>query len=284
MTRPSDISEIGYWSEVKLDILKEYASAYSKILSKRTNPSLKHVYIDAFSGAGFHFTKKNGALVWGSPTSVLLVEPPFREYHLIDLDQGNLEVLEMQVKSRTIGPYDTETVHCYNGDCNRVLLSDIFPKVRYKDYVRALLLLDPYGLHLDWQIVYTAGQMKSIEIFLNFPIMDINRNVLWHDRNKVNPKQADRLTRFWGDNSWQSIAYSSEGNLFGIEEKTTNQELAKAFQERLKHIAGFEFVPNPMAMRNTRGAILYYLFFASHKPVATKIIHHIFDKHRDRRS
>lgn len=35
-------------------------------------------------------------------------------------------------------------------------------------------------------------------------------------------------------------------------------------------------------MRNTRGAIVYYLFFASQRPVAMKIIKEIFAKYRDR--
>ena len=43
---------IGYWSEIKLEIIKEYASAYSTILAAQTGPSFYHVYIDAFAGAG----------------------------------------------------------------------------------------------------------------------------------------------------------------------------------------------------------------------------------------
>ena len=42
-------------------------------------------------------------------------------------------------------------------------------------------MLDPYGLHLDWEVIETAGKMRSIEIFLNFPIMDMNRNALWRN-------------------------------------------------------------------------------------------------------
>ena len=35
-------------------------------------------------------------------------------------------------------------------------------------------------------------------------------------------------------------------------------------------------------MRNTCGAVVYYLFFASQKPVAQKIVTSIFKKYRDR--
>ena len=35
--------EIGYWSEVKLDIVRDYAAEYSKILSAQKFPALYHV-------------------------------------------------------------------------------------------------------------------------------------------------------------------------------------------------------------------------------------------------
>jgi three-Cys-motif partner protein len=278
----SEVSQIGYWSEIKLDIIREYAAAYSQILAAQTRPRLKHVYIDGFSGPGVHLAKGTKDLVWGSPTSVLMVTPPFKEYHFIDLDQGNIETLELQVRSRHQGPYDPNATHFYNADCNEVLLTDVFPRVRFEDYARALCLLDPYGLHLDWTVIQTAGQMRSIEIFLNFPIMDINRNVLRRDPSAATPAQTERLTRYWGDDSWRKAAYTTSGNLFGLEEKTSNDALASAFRERLASVAGFSYVPSPMAMKNTKGATVYYLYFASQKPVAAKIVKGIFKKHRDR--
>ena len=80
------IDEIGPWSEVKLDIIKRYAVEYSKILSNQKNPAFFHVYIDAFAGTGFHVSETTGEMVLGSPLNALNVHPPFREYHLIDLD------------------------------------------------------------------------------------------------------------------------------------------------------------------------------------------------------
>ena len=41
--------EIGIWSEIKLAIIREYAKAYSTILSAQTNARFSHVYIDAFA-------------------------------------------------------------------------------------------------------------------------------------------------------------------------------------------------------------------------------------------
>lgn len=279
----SAVSEIGYWSEIKLEIIKEYASAYSTILAKQEHPRLKHVYIDAFSGGGFHVTKTEGGLVWGSPSNALLTNPPFSEYHFIDLDQSNIETLRSLIDSRKLGPYNPETVFTYNADCNQILLEEVFPRVKYEDYKRCLCLLDPYGLHLNWEVIFTAGQMRSIEIFLNFPITDMNRNVLLKDKDKVENSQLERMNRYWGDDSWKEVAYTSNDNLFGFDEKTNNQVIVDAFVERLKNVAGFKYVPKPIPMKNTKGGVIYYLIFASHKPVATKIVSQIFDKYRNRK-
>jgi three-Cys-motif partner protein len=162
--------EIGYWSEIKLDIIKRYASEYSKILTAQQN--LSHVYIDAFSGAGIHISKTSQEFILGSPINALHIDPPFKEFYYIDLDGKKVDTLRRFVGNRI-------DVHIYQGDCNHILLKDVFPRVQYKNYRRGLCLLDPYGLHLNWEVIETAGSMKSIDMFLNFPIMDMNRNALW---------------------------------------------------------------------------------------------------------
>lgn len=280
MTFPGD--EIGYWSELKLEILEKYALAYSTILSTQMKPSFYHVYIDGFSGSGFNVSKTTGEVVEGSPLKTLAVTPPFREYFFIDLKGEKVEALR-----RTVG--DRKDVHIFHGDSNEILLRDVFPKVRFEDYRRGLCLLDPYGLHLDWRVIEAAGKLRTLDLFLNFPIHDMNRNAMWRDPEGSAPEQRERMTAFWGDESWKSAVYkpSKQGNLFGMSpplEKQGNPEVAAAFRKRLKEVAGFAEVPEPLPMRNTKGAIVYYLFFASQRPVPVKIVKEIFDKYRKRAS
>ena len=268
---------IGYWSEVKLDIVRKYAQAYSTILSAQSRPSLHHVYIDGFAGAGVAIARSTGEFVPGSPLNALGIQPPFREFHLIDLDGDKLDHLRETVGGRT-------DVHLYRGDCNRVLLDEVFPQVLFEQYRRGLCLLDPYGLHLRWDVIERAGKMGTIDMFLNFPTMDMNMNVLWAKPSAVDPEQAARLTAFWGDESWREAAYRKEPTLFGEEDaKTDNDTVAEAFRERLRKVAGFARVPEPVPMRNSRGAVVYYLFFASQRNVAEDIVTDIFDSYRDRR-
>ncbi len=269
------LDEIGYWSEVKLDIIKEYAKAYSVIMNAQRNIQ-KYLYIDGFAGAGEHISKRTKEYLPGSPLNALNVEPSFKEFHFIDLDGGKADALRKLC-------LDYSNVKVYEGDCNDLLLQKIFPLAQYSDYRRALCLLDPYGLHLNWQVVYTAGQMESIEIFLNFPVMDMNMNVLWRNPDKVEELQLARMNAFWGDESWRNVAYTKTKGLFGdMEEKATIEPVVKAYQRRLKEVAGFSYVPNPIPMRNSMGPIIYYIFFASPKETGAKIVKDIFDKYKNK--
>jgi three-Cys-motif partner protein len=273
---PPKFDEIGYWSEVKLAIVREYAKAYSRIMTaqKKKRP-FSHAYIDGFSGAGVHVRKGTSQTVDGSPVIAVKTDPPFDDYHFIDLNGDKADYL-----ARLVGDHPHVTI--YKGDCNEVLLAQVFPRVRYGEFRRALCVLDPYGLDLRWDVILAAGQSRSIEIFLNFPTMDMNRNVLWHEHSKVSPDEAARMTSFWGDTSWRQAAYRKVENLFGDteEEKASNATVAEAFRERLRKVAGFEYVPEPMPMRNKAGAIVYYLFFASKNPTAKDIVTDIFRKYR----
>ncbi len=125
--------------------------------------------------------------------------------------------------------------------------------------------------------------MKTIEIFFNLMMMDINMNVLKRNPERVDQAQIQRMDKAWGDHSWREIAYTKEPTLFGdVEQKIDNQTLAEAFRSRLKEVAGFAYVPPPIPMRNDQGAIIYYLYFhhqttqvtgssvTSSTPIATK--------------
>lgn len=278
MDKIKGVTEIGDWSEIKLQIVRDYAAEFSKILANQ--PYLKHDYIDAFAGAGVHISKATKEFILGSPLNALYVEPPFNELYLIDLDGKKTEILRELTKEHA-------NVHVYNGDANRILLEDVFPKVRYDDYRRALCLLDPFGLHLEWNVLATAAKMKSVEIFLNFPTMDMNRNSLLKNFELVDARDNERMSAFWGDDSWKQAAYSesTQGSLFGDVkfEKEPNDVIAARFRDRLKTVAGFKFVPEPIPMRNSNGATVYHLFFASQNETGYRIAKYILDKYRNER-
>jgi len=269
------LDKVGYWTKIKLQVIGDYAKEYLRIL--RNQKFIKEIaYIDGFAGAGAHILKKTGEVIDGSPARALALKPPFDRYYFVEMNPNRAKRL------RAIGT--GSNVEVYAGNCNEVLLEYVFPQCRYDQFRRALCLLDPYALNPDWKVVEQAGKMGSIEIFLNFMIMDANRNVLWGNPNAVDKDEMARMSKFWGDDSWRSAAYRSEQGLFEImEEKNSNESVVKAYCDRLKKIAGFKHVAEPLPMRNTRGAVIYYLLFASPNPIGNKIVEHIFNKYRSYR-
>lgn len=276
---PFQPDEIGYWSELKLEIIAKYGQGYTNAFNK-LGARLQKYYIDGFSGAGVHLSKRTGEPIDGSPARALNVTPPFDGFHFIDMNADKTAYLERLRAERS-------DVNIYTGDANQYL-KQLLPEIQYDRYKRALCLLDPYGLHLNWEVMQIAGQLKTIDMFLNFPIMDINRNVLQHDRSKVAIEDANRMDRFWGDNSWKSAAYVETGQTtmfdFGPEmQKQGNEAIVTAFRERLRKVAGFAYVPEPLAMKNSNNAVVYYLFFASANDTGRKIVTSLFEKYRQHR-
>ena len=262
--------EIGFWSELKLSIIRDYATEYSKILANQ--PGFRHTYIDGFAGPGVHLSRRTAEFVPGSPLNALEIVPPFKEFHFIDADEDRTAQLKALANDRP-------DVHAYAGDCNDILPRDVFPRFSYEKRQRALCLLDPYNIDLAWTVVEAAGKMRSIEIFLNFMIMDANMNAVRRDPDSADPRQVERMNRFWGDTSWRRAGYHQH-NLFGTDEKGSNDDLAQAYRERLKTVAGFKYVPDPVPMKTRTGSTIYYLYFASPNATGNKIVSHIFDKYR----
>lgn len=273
MGLPFKPDEIGEWSRIKLEIIREYANAYTKILAAQSY--LKHIYIDGFAGAGVHVDRDTKALIAGTPMNVLSIVPRFREYHFVELNPAKVAHLRQMASGVTAA-----TVH--EGDCNSVLTNKVLPTVQYRDYRRAFCLLDPYGLQLSWSVVAAAGALGTVDVLINFPIMDMNRNALWRNPEGVTPEDAARMTTFWGDESWRTAAYAEEPTLFGVESrKRDNEAVVDAFLARVQSHAGFKHVARPLPMKNTAGATVYYLVFASAKANAVGIMNDIFKKPRD---
>ena len=268
------MDEIGVWSEIKIAILREYACAFTRIL--KTQAWCKGCcYIDAFAGAGMHISRTTGEMVQGSPLNALLVEPQFDRIVLIDLDAEKVDSLT------TLCGHD-KRVEILAGDCNEVLLNKVAPSLSYASYWRGLCVLDPYGIHgktLRWQTIKQLADLRTLDIFLNFPLMDINRNTLRSRLANADDADVAAFNEFCGTEDWKDLMYQPD--LFGDLGKIgNNQTLATWFQKRLETVAGFKFVPEPILMQNSRGGKLYFLFFASHQSVAQKVILDIFKKHR----
>jgi three-Cys-motif partner protein len=136
---------------------------------------------------------------------------------------------------------------------------------------------------LNWDVIAKAGQMKSIDMFLNFPMMDMNRNAFWRQPAKVGAGRIERMNAFWGDESWRESGYEERETLCGPELfKQRSPAIVEAYRRRLKEVAGFEHVSRPLPMRNDQEALISYLLLASKERVAEEIVDDIFQKYETR--
>ncbi len=173
--------EIGPWSETKLEILRKYAAAYSVVVASQPY-RFEHYYLDAFAGGGTHLSEATGQVVRGSPLNALDVQPPFKHYFFVDLDEGKTDALHQHTAGR-------DNVTIVTADSNKILIEQIIPAIRYAEYKRALCFLDPYTLQLRWQVIEAAGRAHSIEIFLNF-----------FEFTQFNERSPEQICSHWKDN------------------------------------------------------------------------------------
>src|SRR5690348_2087161 len=126
--------EVGYWSEIKLEIVEKYGAAYTNAFRNARN--LKKYYIDGFSGAGVYLSKRTNKIVEGSPSRALKVQPPFDGFYFIDMDADKTAYLQKLCGNR-------QDVHIHTGDSNDYLNTQLLPIIRFENFNRALCLLDP---------------------------------------------------------------------------------------------------------------------------------------------
>ncbi len=209
------------------------------------------------------------------------LKPGFFHHYLIDVDNDKAEELD-----RLLGPNDTVSV--IPGDCNRVMLDKLIPLLdRYQPY-RAMVLIDPYKMTVDWEVVRRLGQTGRVDMFLNFPVMHMNRSVLLRKGGTVSRQQMEVMDRWWGDRSWFAEVFGAgkQPDMFGKFgfNKSDSNAVVRAYRKRLENVGGYKFVPQPVPMLNSNNAIIYWLFFASNNRVASNIATDIFNSYRRKAS
>lgn len=283
----------GHWSDEKLAALKAYLQSYCTALKKSR---FELVYIDAFAGSGrreLEFGESDSQELFdepavlqddatyrhGSPLLALECEPPFSRFVFVDRNEQSLNELERQIKES--GHLRGRPASFIPGDANHIL-----QEIAAKDWSasRAVAFLDPFALHVTWATIQAIAKTQAIDMWLLFPAMAVNRML---PRSGVVPEAwADRLTETFGNNDWRDVFYRKEQtDLFG---ETNIAKTPKVFSKLGEHVTNrlaSEFAgvhEQPLILRNTSGAPIFLLCFASGNPVgapiATRIAQHIINK------
>ncbi|MGB7602282.1 MAG: three-Cys-motif partner protein TcmP [Candidatus Sulfotelmatobacter sp.] len=267
----------GAWTQKKLDALKKYLQAYTKIFKRdpRRARFFSISYVDAFAGTGTLRRPELGGLAEflpelqeyekgfrkGSVRRALEVDPPFDIYVFVEKDAKKCSELE-----GIAADFPDRNISVLNEDANVALLK--WCEGFNTEHGRAVVFLDPFGASVEWRTISALGQTRAVDLWVLFPYSAINR-MLINDRTPSRA-WADRLTSVFGTADWESAFYSknafpslldSTQQVERIHKSANHRVITDFFVKRL--LEEFVAVSDPLPMHNSNGSLLFILFFAA---------------------
>jgi three-Cys-motif partner protein len=144
----------------------------------------------------------------GSPRVALDLKVPFSEHLFIELNQERLDELD-----RLRIEYESRQVRIRQGDANAILRDELLSgRIDWKTS-RAVVFLDPFGMHVPWDTIQSIGGTGAVEVIINYPLgMAIQR--LLARAGNINLARQEKLNAYFGDTGWQQVAYQTTNDLF----------------------------------------------------------------------
>lgn len=290
----------GQWTEEKLERLRKYLAAYTKIFASNERAKfLTTYYVDAFAGTGHRahrsITKPASPMLLdsddlalndqdadsftkGSARIALEVEPSFDNYIFVERNLDHVKELEIL---RQQFPSKTRKIDIRNEDANSFIQT--WCDSTNWQANRAVVFLDPYGMSVDWKTIEVIAKTKAIDLWLLFPLgQGVNR--LLTREHPPEDAWANKLTRFFGTNDWMDAFYrpTLQQSLFGEEQPLKKEanfdKIGEYFISRLKTVFT-KVSDHSLTLRNSRNSPIFLLCFASANPkgasTAVKIADHI---------
>lgn len=277
----------GDWTDAKLVVLKKYLAAYGTVLRNKPNAAtpFRREHIDAFAGTGFRtqgskeapterdllfaelLESRPQALLDGSASIALAVQPPFDRYYFIESAPARCESLRALALSH---PSVLTRVEVIQGEANAEVR-----RLCARDWrgTRAVLFLDPYGMQVEWETIEHIAKTGAIDLWLLMPLMALNR--LLTRSGEIPGSWREAVDRMLGTTTWFDEFYvrDSQAGLFDDEDlamrKVKLDVLGRKFVERLA--TRFPEVARPGVLRNSTNSPLYLLCFAAANPKGAPI-------------
>lgn len=274
----------GAWTEKKLNAFSKYVRSYLKILKNK--PQWETIYFDGFAGSGqrkgrksqlyqqLSITKEDENLYKGAAERVLSFEEDqlFTYYYFIDAKQRSLDKLEERL--RKLPSSNKARLVFRLGDCNH-WLKELAKALKTNKYA-ALVLLDPFGMQIDWASIQKLRNTRS-DVWILVPTGVIVNRLLFKSGNL---KHVKKLQSFFGlsESEIRQEFYKTEQrlNLFGEENESVTKvvkpinHIMNLYIRQLKTLWKY-VTEEPLRLDNSKGRPLFHLVFASNEPVAAKI-------------
>lgn len=257
----------GLWTLNKLEALEKYLVAFNSALSRQ---KFTRIYIDGFAGTGRCDIMVDGekTSVDGSARRALGVSPPFHKFCFIELKAKKLAALKaLQTE------HSDKSIDIIHDDANAALKA-LCGKYDWRN-TRAVLFLDPYGLHVEWSTLETIAKTGAIDVWYLFPYSGLYRQAA-KNADAMDSDKLDSITRLLGTDEWRQEFYAPQrqsdlfGNESGDAREADHHEMLTYVSKRLKGL--FPAVTEPRILyqagdsKNPSGAPLFALYFAASNP------------------
>ena len=289
----------GAWTEEKLNAFEKYVNAYLTIMNKyRGQYDWKLIYFDGFAGSGSRnedTTSEDNQLMIdlidehqiaaeeltpykGAAERVLnIAQEGFDFYYFIDKDAASSAQLQEKLT-----PYQKDKrLEFRHSDANTEI-SKLADAMHKNSKLKALVLLDPFGMQVDWSSIERL-KGTSTDLWILIPTGVIVNRLL--DR-KCKLTHIEKLTSFFGKDEafLKDYFYNTrqETTLFGETEVVEKVQepirmIANLYIQQMKTI--FKYVTEePLVLYNTRNTPIFHFACASNNESAVKIAHEIINK------
>ncbi len=272
----------GPWTERKLETFSKYVWSYLTIMKKF--PYWKTIYFDGFAGSGtrekkiktelyqqLFITEEEEKTYKGAAERVLGLSEDlsFNYYYFIDKKEESLKKLESKLKDK----FKNKTIVYRAGDANKQI-AELATALNSKE-LAALVLLDPFGMQIDWSSIEKLKNTRS-DVWILIPTgVVVNR--LFDKKGKL--KFSKKLESFFGlpieDIKSHFYREQKVKTLFGEKEIITKisqpiEKIAKLYADRMKTI--WKYVTDePLVLSNRNGVPIFHFVFASNNKNAQKI-------------
>ena len=272
----------GPWTEKKLDAFSKYVWSYLTIMKKF--PYWKTIYFDGFAGSGMRknqpdtelykqlkITEEEEGTYKGAAERVLALDETlsFDYYYFIDKKEESLKKLKDKLADR----FKNKKIVYRPDDVNNQILQ--LATVMKKQQLAALVLLDPFGMQIEWASIEKLKGTRS-DVWILIPTGVIVNRLL--DKKGV-LKFSKKLESFFGLSIEEIKSYFYQEQkvrtLFGEENVITKvsqpiEKIAKLYAQRMKNI--WKYVTDePLVLKNRNGVPIYHFAFASNNKIAKKI-------------
>lgn len=197
--RPEVYNEFQYWTPLKLILLNYSLNVCTSIISK--TPIFKRsYYIDLFAGSGINKIKSSKDFLIGSPLIASLNHSEsYTSLIFSEIDPKFNEALRLR-----LGVLKKNNLIFMEKACE-LCIGDILDKVNRRE-TYSFFFIDPYGMEFSWESMKKILRVRS-DILLTFMSSEIYRAV---GLAKVGKSKGERITKFFGDNSWEEANSAEE--------------------------------------------------------------------------